>query len=237
LAHYFRLSSEKVIGEFNTIRHGNLIMLDRSICLRNAIEGVSAEQLAAVAPLGYVAEDFRTEYFDHSGAKPIWILSNWADLTRRIWRHRRTGIAVPSHPPRTEAGRAMLDGLEDYLDSEFTQEMVGEEGFKETLALIFSRVPPHGLLFLLQITETDRRAGGQQVQRPHRRQFNQWCAEAAAPFGNVRLVRMADFIHHDSEILNQNNTHFDRRVYHRLYLHLMEEARADLARTSSQPVA
>ena len=59
LVHYFRLTAEKVVAEFNTVRNGKLIMLDRSICLRSAIEGVTEEQLEAIAPLGYVSEDFK----------------------------------------------------------------------------------------------------------------------------------------------------------------------------------
>jgi FkbH-like protein len=232
LVHYFRLTSEQVIGEFNTVRDGKVIMLDRSLCLRNAILGVTPEQIEAIAPLGYVAEDFQTEYFDYSGDKPIWILSNWADLTRRVYRHNRTGIVVPCHPPRTETAKAQLEDLQDYLSAEFTLDVVREAEFKETLALIFSKVPRHGLMFLLQITEADRRPDGEQVSRPHRREFNRWCAEAAAPFSNVRLVPVADFVHNDAEILNQNNTHFDRRVYHRLYLHILEAARADLQRVA-----
>ncbi len=234
LVHYFRLTSEKVIGEFNTIRDGQHIMLDRSVCLRNAIEGVSKEQIEAVAPLGYVAEDFQTQYFDHSGDKPIWILSNWADVTQRVYRHKRTGIVVPCHPPRTEAAKTFIEGLKDYLDAEFTIDVVGEVELKETLDLIFSKVPQHGLMFLLQGIEPDRPLAGEKVPRLRRREFNRWCSEAAAPHANVRLVSVADFVHDDSEILNKNLTHFDRRVYHRLYLHMLEEARADLVRPCSQ---
>jgi FkbH-like protein len=236
LVHYFRLTSERVIGEFNTIRDGNLIMLDRSICLRNAIAGITPEQLEAVAPLGYVDADFKTEYFEHSGDKPLWILSNWTDLSRRVYRHKRTGIVVPANRPNTRARKAFFDQIQDYITAEFTHEVVSEADFKETLAFIFSRVPKHGIMFLLQMTETEHRADGERIPYPHRRRFNRWCAQAAAPFSNVRLVSVADFVHRDAEILNHNNTHFDRQVYHRLYLHIMEEARADLARIALRPI-
>ena len=155
-------------------------------------------------------------------------MSNWADLTRRVYRHKRTGIVVPCHPAKTEAAKASLDHLKDYLEAEFANDVIDEAEFKETLALIFSKVPKHGLMFLLQITEAARRPDGEETPYPQRRKFNRWCAEVAARFINVRLVRVADFIHDGTEILNHNNTHFDRRVYHRIYLHIMEEARVDL---------
>jgi FkbH-like protein len=126
LVHYFRLTSESVIGEFNTIRDGKILMLDHSVCLRNAIEGVTQEQIAAVAPLGYAAEDFETRFFDHSGDKPLWILGNWADRTQRVYRHERTGIVVPCHKPRNNTEQVIFDGFSEYLGAEFVRHEIGE---------------------------------------------------------------------------------------------------------------
>lgn len=233
LAHYFRLTSEKVIGEFNIIRDGNLIMLDRAVCLRNAIEGATKEQVSAVAPLGYIPEDFHSEYFEYSGPKPIWILSNWADLGGRVFRHKKTGIVVPSQPLKTDSARAKFNNIKTYLESEFVQDVISEAEFKETLTIIFSKLPRHGLMFLLQIIENENHPEQGEVLRPRRIEFNRWCAEAAKPFENVRLLRVADFVHSNAEVLNQNNTHFDRRVYYRIYQHILEAARNDLARSAA----
>ncbi len=234
LTHYFRLSSPKVIGEFNTVRDGKLIMLDHSICLRNAMLGVSEEQLEAVAPLGWVAEDFRTDYFDYSGDKPLWIFSNWTDLGRRIYRHDRTGITIPFLPPRTDEERAAQLGLKSYLDANFSAVSYDDNEMKQTLNLMFSRIPGHGILFLLLITECDRQADGSQAINPRRQAFNRCCLEAAAPYANVRPVRVADFIDDDAEILNERVTHFDRKVYHRLYLHMKSVAMANLEAQGSR---
>ncbi len=227
VAHYFRVSSTSVIGEFNTVRDGKLIMLDHSLCLRNAILGVSEDQIAALAPLGYIAEDFHPQFFDHSGERPIWILSNWADLARKVFRHNKTGIAIPYQPPRTDAEMAIHETVRPYLEAEFTPAFYDANEVKETLGLVISKIPRHGLLFLLQIPEVERQPGGEAKGNRQRQALNRWCAEAAAGHDNVRLVQVSDFIDDDTEFLNEKMTHFDRKVYYRLYLHMLSQATAD----------
>ena len=223
LAHYFRLSSSRVVAEFNTIRDGKLISLDHSLCLRHAILGVTEEQLAAVAPLGYIADDFHTEYFDYSGDQPLWIFSNWIDVGMRVFRHHRTGITIPCVAPRSEEQAVAHQGLETYLEAEFSPFVYDETEFKKTLTLVFSKIPRKGLMFVLLSLESEGRPNRRRQER------NRWCAEAAAAHPNVRLLRMADFIDDEAEILNTNRTHYDRKVYYRLYLHVMALAAADLA--------
>lgn len=225
LTHYFRLSSPNVIGEFNTVRDGKLIRLDHSLCLRHALLGVTPEQAAAIAPLGYLPEDFHSRYFEHEGEKPIWVFSNWADAGVRVYQHRRSGITVPYQRPKAAEEPAVGAELEAYIAAEFTPFRYEEAEYKQTLDLIFSRVPAHGLMFVF-LSETPN---------SRRQERNRWCVEAAAGRANIRLLRLADFVDDKAEILNANVTHFDRKVYHRLYLHMLEEARASLAADRAAP--
>jgi FkbH-like protein len=220
LAHYFRLISPKVIGEFNTFRDGKLIPLDHSLFLWYAISGITQEQLDIIAPLGYIAEDFQTEYFQYSGDLPLWILSTWIDGGIRVYRHNRTGFTIPCHMPRNEKEAAAYKQVLSYLDAEFSQCEYGEAESKRTLNAIFSRIPPHGLMFVLLSAEEDLPRNRRRIER------NRWRAEAASAYPNIRALRMADFIEHDSEIPDANFAHYDRRVYYRLFQHMMIEASA-----------
>ncbi len=228
LVHYFGISSEKVVGEFNTVREGKLIGLDHSLCLRHAIDGLSGEALAAIAPLGFRPEDFRTRFFDHSGEKPIWLFSNWIDAGRPVFRHRRTGLAIPYLPPRNRKEEAAHAGLAEYIAAEFEPFDYGQAEFEATMKLIFSRIPAHGLMFVLRLTEHRRGPDGEIELNPARRQRNEWLARAAHGHANVRLLTVNDFVDGEAEILNENLTHFHRKVYHRLYRHVRSEAEASL---------
>jgi FkbH-like protein len=220
LAHYFRLVSTKVVGEFNTVRDGKLIPLDHSLCLRHAITGVSQEELDVIAPLGFIAEDFDTQYFEYSGETPLWIFSNWIDVGMTVFRHNRTGFTIPYPTPKPDRDFEAYEDLLPYLSTEFSPIEYDEVEFKKTLTTIFAKIPSHGLMFVLLSLETD--------QRPNRRRTvrNRWCVEAASSYANVRPLRMADFIEDQSEILNANFSHYDRRVYHRLFERITAEAKA-----------
>jgi FkbH-like protein len=222
LAHYFRLIAPKVVGEFGAIRDGKLIPLDHSLCLWHAMTGVSGDDLAAIAPLGYTSEDFETQYFEHSGETPIWIFSNWVDAGMKIFRHNRTGFTIPCHLPRSEKEVEAYKSALPYLDAEFSPWEYGEMEFKRTLNAVFSRIPPHGIMFVLLSLEPK--------SRPNRRRIecNRWRAEVASSYFNVRVLEMSDFIENDTEILNLDTeaNHYHRRVFHRLFQHMVAEAKA-----------
>jgi hypothetical protein len=220
LAHYFRLISPKVVGEFNTIRDGKIIPLDHSLCLRHAMSGVTEEELGAIAPLGYIAEDFQTQYFEYNGDLPLWIFSNWIDSSIRVFRHKRTGFTIPYHVPKiNKAGDTHVQALH-YLEAEFSPCKYGEFEFKATLNAIFSKIPRHGLMFVLLSFEQDPERTWRRVER------NRWRTEVASSYPNVRCLSMAEFIDRVSEIPEANSAHYDRSVYYRLFQHMMIEANA-----------
>ena len=220
LAHYFRLISQQVVGEFNTVREGKLIPLDHSLCLRHAITGVTPEALDVIAPLGYVAEDFESHYFEYSGATPLWIFSNWIDVGMTVYRHDRTGFIIPAFTPKADEDAETYADAKRHLEAEFSRFEYGETEFKKTLDMVFSRIPQHGLMFVLLSLESELRPNRRRTER------NRWSTEAASAYPNIRPLKMADFIEDDAEILNTNFNHYDRRVYHRLFQHMVVEAKA-----------
>ncbi|MEO7027395.1 MAG: hypothetical protein ABI056_07565, partial [Caulobacteraceae bacterium] len=206
-------------------RNNKIIRLDHSLCLRHAIIGVSSDQLAAAIPLGYVADDFQTHYFDYCGDKPLWIFSNWGDAGMKIYRHDRTGITLPCPPPTSDAEIAAYAGLDQYLSDEFSPFDYDEFEYKKTMNLVFSKVPAHGLMFVL-LSETPS---------GRRRERNRWLGEVAAGRDNIRLVRLRNFVDDQAEIKNDKVTHFDRKVYYRLYQYMVAEAKASLAEWDRAP--
>ena len=218
LAHYFRFTSPSVIGEFNTIRDGKLIPLDHSLCLRHAISGLTKENLDVIAPLGYIAEDFETKYFNYSGDIPVWIFSNFVDAGRNVYRHNRTGFTIPCRIPRgAEENKAFAEIL-PYLKAEFSRYDYNEVEFKKTLHVVFSKIPRHGLMFVLLSPEQYSRPDPRMIER------NRWRTEVASSYANVRCLAIADFVEEESEMPDANFTHYDRKVYYRLFQHIVIEA-------------
>jgi FkbH-like protein len=228
LAHYFRLSSPRVVSEFNTVRDGKLILLDHSLCLRHAILGVTNEQIDAIAPLGYLADDFKSDLFEYVGQLPLWVFSNWVDIGARLFRHNRTGIVIPYSRRKLQHHPVADRADETYLKTDFSLIEYDEIDFKQTLSLIFSKIPQHGIMFVLLIPECTRR-DGEYVTIDLRKRFNRWVTEAAALYHNVRLLDMSDFIRDETEVMNDARTHYHRNVYHRLYLHIREQAKLESA--------
>jgi hypothetical protein len=179
--------------------------------------------LEAIAPLGYLEEDFRTEYFDYIGETPLWIFSNWIDGGMRLFRHNASGITIPCHTPRNDREKAVYEDVLNYIQAQFSPFDYDEIEFKKTLNMVFSRIPHHGLMFVLLSLESDKRPNRRRAQR------NRWCVEVASSYPNVRPLRMGDFIEGDSEILNTNSSHYDRKVYYRLYQRLVADANAHRA--------
>jgi FkbH-like protein len=219
LTHYFTMGASRVVGEYNIIRRGIVIRLDHSLCFRHALAGITDAQFEAVAPLGFEPEDFISSYFDHDGPNPIWIFSNWADLGMPIFKHRRTGIRIPYKPmPDAKRKTPSMELAELYLKEFYEPDgFLGIDEMKDSLRMVFSRVPDHGTMFALLAIDYNMLNGEKRRVRKRVLQ-NAWTAEVAAEFANVVLLDMADFIESEEDIdSNSGAGHFDRMVYYRLY--------------------
>ncbi len=228
LLHYFAAGARETIGEYNTVRQGNVIRLDHSLCFRHALDGLSGEALQAVMLLGYEAQDFRSRYFDHAGPHPLWVFSNWADLGCPIYRHRATGTRIPYKPPKPRPVKtdAMLR-VETNLAAHFVDDGVIEEAeFRDNLRAVFGRVPAHGRMFVLLALDTVLKEG--RVKKIGKRLIqNAWTREVAAEFAAVTVLDMADFIGSLTEVKEGSGAgHFDRMVYFRVYQQMAEAVHA-----------
>lgn len=190
-------SAARVTAEYNLVRERRLILLEHSVCLRHAIMGLGEDELAAVAPLGYRAEDFETAFFDaapgeHPG-KALLVLATWADPAPNLFRHKASGMIIPYRPMRGAADTPAHREVTAWLDAEFKPFTYDEAEYKFTLRLIFSKIPEGGLLFVVRQPETRLAPDGSvQPHRPRAR-MNQWCAEAAELYPNVRMIDLATF--------------------------------------------
>lgn len=237
LVHYFQAHSPTVVGEYNTVRDGKQVRLDHTVSLRQAIEGVSDEAAAAVAQLGYTKQDFQTKYLEHSGERPIWIFSNWVDMHSTVYRHKATGMMIPFRIPRPNQARGPAADAADvaYVQAEFEVVPYGEDEIRETLEMVLARIPANGLFFCLM--PPDPGEGDEVARGRHRRQqFKRFFSEIAARYPNVRVINFDDFIHDRSEVQNDNNSHFDRKVYYRVFERIREIALMDEGDASAKLV-
>ncbi len=220
LLHYFAAGACETIGEYNTMRLGNVIRLDHSLCFRHALDGLSPEEVEAARLLGYEAQDFRSRYFEHAGPHPLWVFSNWADLGMPIYRHRGTGLRIPYKPPakprpvKTDAMIRVEANLAAHFDP---VGIIEKPEFEDNLRAVFSRVPVHGRMFVLLALDTKLKDGV--IKKVVRRVTqNTWTREVADEFATVSVLDMDDFVDDFAEVKADSGAgHFDRMVYYRVY--------------------
>jgi hypothetical protein len=220
LLHYFAAGACETIGEYNTVRQGNVIRLDHSLCFRHALDGLAPEEVTAATLLGYEAQDFRSRYFEHAGPHPLWVFSNWADLGMPIYRHRETGLRIPYKPPakprpvKTDAMIRVEENLAAHFDA---VGIISQAEFGDNLRAVFGRVPAHGRMFVLLAIDTVLKDGA--VKKVGRRVMqNAWTREIAGEFPAVSVLDMDDFVDDFAEVKEGSGAgHFDRMVYYRVY--------------------
>ncbi|HZB90332.1 MAG TPA: HAD-IIIC family phosphatase [Stellaceae bacterium] len=242
VAHYFDIVAERVTREFNTVRDGAIIRLDHSMFARYGIEGLSAEALEAVRPLGYEPTDFDTVLVaPPNGARAVWLLSFWTDAVIPVYRHRQLGVTLPSAiaVPRNLAGRDLtqlsheeLKELDpavrekvNHLRRNFRHDgVISEALFKENLRVILDRASPDTKVFILLPNDRRNVEGVERVLRS-KVEFNTWTRQVAQDFPNVELLDIREFVRSEAEVQGLN--HFDRMVYFRVYEHIMARVRAE----------
>ncbi len=253
VTHYFGLSEGSVVSELSAARQGTVVLWHHSMFARYAVEGVQPAEMEAFRMLGYQDESFdsylarlargqaQTFYArpghaqpGHAGARSLWVLSFWSDLSARLYRHRATGAMLPLAvagglvPPQRPAGARDVPGDQALLAriaEEF--EFVGatpEADYRRNLRLLLQLAPRGTQVFILLAQEARPGRDGIVSVQPRNRTFNEWTRQVAGDFANVTTLPMEEFLTSQDDLLE--GTHYDRMVYYRIYERIMRGVEA-----------
>ena len=75
----------------------------------------------------------------------------------KVYRHDKTGFIIPCQTARNNRQSRAYESASAYLEGNFSLFDYDETEFKKTLHMIFSKIPPHGLMFVLLSFELNRR--------------------------------------------------------------------------------
>lgn len=246
IAHYLSLETESLETEFAFTRAGLPIQIHHSVFLRASIEGISEAELAAARQLGYQRSDFESlasrDRFDFR------VYSFWADGLNALYRDRETGIVLPftlngrnsgldlraadvdelEALPAAEEIRSKVESLRDrfeYLSgSPWLRDSDGSTLLERNLSTIFDSTTLPNMIFVLLGCERVYEADGSPQPVYHFIDLNRAVRVAAENRPHVKLISVEDFASSPSEIIDA--THFDRRVYFRIYEHILQVAGA-----------
>ena len=237
IAHYFYPLASSVISEVATMRNGVPIRLDHSLFLTRALDGVTDEFLAAVEPLGYLRSDFMTGLFDQDMDGTVVILDFWTDPQHAVYRHKKLGFRIPFAAPyhlpvkpeenvMNLTGDLSKDGfgpehsfsmaLQVLMDEYEYEGLIDENAYKINLHRILSNIAPRAKIILLAANETWLNPGNNLIYPyPAQRSLNQWTAEVANKFDNVKILDVRTCFRSEGDAVTVN--HFDRLVYFRIF--------------------
>jgi FkbH-like protein len=243
LQHYVALQSTDVIWEGNQPRAGLQVRIDHSMMFNYAVNGLSADELAALWHLGYRAEDFVTAATTPAPGDEAWILSFWTDAIYPVYRHRRLGLRAPLNPPSPMPYTLMHDlstvavaeipewlrkqghwvvGAFEALKEDYEYEgLIAEDVFKSNLEAVLARRSPTTTVFIIGALERHVYADGRVIPLPEQVELNRRCRDVIADKPDIRFLEIQDFIQAPSEILSAN--HYDRQVYFRVHRRIADE--------------
>ncbi len=236
IAHYFHALARDVAAEVPLVRHGVPIRLDHSLFLSNHLDGDADSICAAIEALGYRKDDSGTALFDQAIADPVVILDFWTDSEVAIYRHKRQGFRVPFvlpyHFPIKPSDNAMdlpadfslpgfdsahpvFQALRELRGNYEYEGLIDEKSFKSNLTRVIENIVPGARIFLVLASETWLNPGNGLIYTfPEHAALNAWAKSTTAPFANVQIVDIRQFIESSTEMETIN--HFDRMVYFRL---------------------
>jgi FkbH-like protein len=241
LSHYFAVTGAEVVGESNVARNGLDTLVNHSVFLRYAMDGISEEQAQELLRMGYLPADWSTALLEPQPAEPVWLLSFLADADVMLYRHRTLDVTIPfnviypgkppnlldvetSEVPSTIATPWLIAALE-HLKANY--ELVGrtsEAAFSDTLCRLLERAPKDARVFILLNNEVRWDEGGTSHAMPWKSRCNAWTRSVVARFPNAEVLDMAAFSG-DSRGDPRDPNHFDRLVYYKIFRHITDRLR------------
>lgn len=236
LAHYFAQSTDRVIEEFDTVRQGQLPLVNHSVIASQVIQGIDRRVIADAAPLGYIEDDFSTFLTGPIPAGPaVWLFGFAIEQLAPLFRHKETGVVIPWSPVGLgEALDVMMaggpfgnadPGLVAHLREKF--HYVGrrpnaelDSMFRESLHRIFSRAHDGIAIFVVLASTRLVRDDGSEVVVERMRVFNELVAEIAGDYRNVELLAPLDFMSAEEIQAMKEPNHFDRIAYYRMFKYI-----------------
>ena len=220
VAHFLRLGTSVVVGEFNIDREGRPIRLDHSAFLGQAIQGLTERELLEAAQVGYRSEDFSsemlTQLFD------IYIFSFWSDINHATYSTSLKRLSIPFSLHQFDNQSNILDGSKKVeiiegevlsrqlaaLRSSFEFDGIDIERMQRDVKSIMSHTAGSSLKIVIEACE--KTPSGSKVFH-HHKVLNDSIRGICSTEKNVVFVKIDECIADDSQVLD--NSHFNRMVY------------------------
>jgi hypothetical protein len=174
----------------------------------------------------------------------LYVYSFWADAQYALYRDRETSIRLPfgihglnngadlrstdvdhlrtklTEPGMKEKMEVLRERFEDMGWSPGIRESSGETLLEQNLCVIFSSCPPMAKIFVLLGCEQVYDAAGLPQPVLHHVELNRVTRRAAEGMSHVYFLAPDEFIMAPTDVIDA--THWDRRVYYRIYQRIAE---------------
>ena len=244
IAHYFRLHSNDVVGEYHVFRNQGVFRIDHSVFLRHASVTLSTEQFDAAKRLGYVESDFQTRLYDPvvGDGMQLAILSFGAEVTQDLYTHKRTGLVLPVPFDISSDQRKKYGSIQLVPDSELppswpawgrdafrlVQEEwehlgpIPPEEFKANLGLAVSRIPTGVQIRVINffVRRYVSTTGVDWGEATGWMGYNEAIAQIADAHPNVKVVNLDDLV--QDRVGAWDRLHFQRPTLFRIYQTICE---------------
>jgi FkbH-like protein len=232
LSHYFGIMAERVIEEVDMIRGEQMPLVNHSLIAVQAMRGIAPEAVADFAPLGFLAEDFRTVLAGPLPPGPaIWLLSFTIESGVPIFKHRATGALLPGYPkgigPGGDAAALMRGEAVGHVNPAVTAHLrahfdfagyVPDADFRDALQTIYAKAGQDVTVFVLLSNTRTLKAP---LVAKAMRQQNAAVIDVASAFPNVHPIDPLDFMSAQELAGLKTPHHYDRMVYYRIFQHIM----------------
>jgi FkbH-like protein len=240
IAHYLGLAARNVVGDYFVIRHGLPIRMDHSVFINHIFDETGSAEIAALAPLGYTPEDFRSKLTTESQKADFFVFSFWQNASNALYRHRTLGVEIPFTIPNTDNAGSAFDLSSSVLDKELSEPFAREaveylrqnfdrvgvasaEALQNDVSRLMRALMKNKPVFiLLQKEKFLSQKTGKMEAFPHHIWANDALRAICGKWSNLFLIQFEDYITSESDVID--GLHFKRQVYHRISNGILRKA-------------